>query len=672
MPRNPKKKQNIRKRINADLNKKADSPESVELARIKKVTRRQLFLAIGTLVVVIVLLFAMTSAWYTNVSKVTSLRLKTEQWGFDADSISVSDVEISAAPGMKGIVPINIDNSEKPDKVRIYITISKAQMDYEMQKRIFFYADTAETLNGETVSRIYLGSTDDNYFEYTVLPGQRLILTEDYYNDKPIKWEWVYDMEGYYFHGTVGNDSVSADEFIRPIEYDLDQAVFDLNSSDPTGRLVSISGVSADDFLADVSSHDGYSGTIDVDNAKIVGNRVFYPVEVDENDTGIWAYLCTYGEIETGIRYDTAIAGEDQDITASLNITAVNLPVDPEKVADEGSFRLAAANSEVEFIELTDDIQLNYPVSFASDKEVTLDLHGFEITYAGEETSYAMFQTRNGASLTVVDGVVTGNGNVSASEGSMSTIAFYSSCGDLTLSHVKTTGFDTAVYVSDYSGGSYPDSTICIYGCEIDTNASAIYVLGNGEFSDAPTQIILSDSTITSGYAGICGNGSTNRWGTDMVIMNSNVSGKYAALYQPQQKANTLISGSVLTGITGLVVKGGTVNITDSTVSGTGPYSAARASGNGWTDTGDGIYVEAVYNWNAVVNVRGNCVVTSENSYAVQMFGKTGVGSGRIVIYDGEFTGGRGAANWNSIGSFQIRNGTFSGGVSADITRFDN
>ena len=268
-------------------------------------------------------------------------------------------------------------------------------------------------------------------------------------------------------------------------------------------------------------------------------------------------------------------------------------------------------------------------------------------------------------------GEITGNGNLSASEGGMSSIAFYNSCGDLTLSHVKSSGFDSIVYISDVTGGNYPDSTIRIYDCEFDSHSSTIYMMGNGSISEAPTKLILNNTAITSGYVGICGAGSTDRWGTDTAIINCTVSGKYAALYQPQQKAETVISGSDMSGITGIAIKGGVATVVDSTIRGTGPYAAAKASGSGWTDTGDGIYVESVYNWNATVYVKGNSVVTSENAYAVEMFGKTGVGLGRIIIYDGEFTAERGSAFWNDIGVFRIHGGTFNNSVSASIERYD-
>ena len=63
--------------------------------------------------------------------------------------------------------------------------------------------DKTEAVNNENVSRLYLGSSEADSYTYTLLPGQVLVLSNDYYNDVPLKWAWVYDRLGYYFRGTV-------------------------------------------------------------------------------------------------------------------------------------------------------------------------------------------------------------------------------------------------------------------------------------------------------------------------------------------------------------------------------------------------------------------------------------------------------------------------------------
>jgi hypothetical protein len=84
----------------------------------------------------------------------------------------------------------------------------------------------------------------------------------------------------------------------------------------------------------------------------------------------------------------------------------------------------------------------------------------------------------------------------------------------------------------------------------------------------------------------------------------------------------------VLTGYTGVAIKGGTLYVLDSSVIGTGEYAEPKYQGSGFSDTGDGIYVEANYPdsgnyYNHIqVEVRGNSVITGTqlHTQAVQVY----------------------------------------------------
>lgn len=643
---------------------------SAEILRAKRIIRGQIVLAVCSLVVVVVMIFAMTSAWYTNVSKSTSLVFTTDVWGFDAASISVSEDQIVIAPGMHGIVPLQVENTAGGSSINVDVTISKSVMnDDELRKRIFFYADSSAVLNQESVSRIYLGSTEENHYSYTLLPGRNLIFSEDYYNDVPIKWEWVYDMLGYYFRGVIQEETVSIQEYIRPIEYDYENAIFDIVGENQTGALISVGGVAAADLVSALSASDGFAGTVDPEEAIVVGSRVYYPVSANEDGSGIWAYLCSYGEIEQGILYDSSIT-QGTMVNANITISVSNRPLRTEQADSPADLLVALFSDNVDVIELTDSIELESPVVLTGSVDSVIDMRGFDITYTGTTSTYSLFSMNEGSSLTIMNGNVLGNDMNSGVSGRVSSVAFESVGGDLTLSNVNVSGFDSAIYVADMTGNG-SDSVIRIYGCELVTENPTIFIMGNGSGSDTPTQVIIQDSIVSSNYLGISGQGSTNRWGTDIVIMNSSIYGYYAALYQPQQKATTLISHSEMTGITGIAIKGGSVTVADSTVTGTGAYTAARFSASGWTDTGDGIYLEGGYTWDAAVVVKGESIVTSENAYAVELFGKEGTGNDRILIYDGIFSGGMGDANFNNIGTFHIYGGSFEGTVQEDIIRYD-
>ncbi|MBR6920835.1 MAG: hypothetical protein IKH51_01440, partial [Clostridia bacterium] len=310
--------------------KKTAAPENNRIRQMKKAVRYQIVLAAGTLLVVIVLVFAMTSAWYTNVAKTSSLSFTVDSWGYSPENITVSNEAFTVAPGTSGIIPLTIDNSSGDEQVKITVTVSKDAMASEIKQRLYFYADKSDTVNGEEVFRLYLGGTEADSYVYTIMPGQQLITSGENKNDVSLKWTWVYDRLGYYFRGTVtqgnaaGEGTVGIDEFIRPIEYDLDSAVFS------NGELASVGSVTFGQLLTDISSHDGYDGTVSSSDAAVALNRKYYPVSVDSGGRGIWAYFCTESEINSGIVYDTDTLPTVGTITASLNFTAVNIPVQEE------------------------------------------------------------------------------------------------------------------------------------------------------------------------------------------------------------------------------------------------------------------------------------------------------------------------------------------------------
>ena len=50
--------------------------------------------------------------------------------------------------------------------------------------------------------------------------GGSLSLTQTSHNDAKLKWEWVYDVVGYYLLGTVSNGTAAVEEYLRPVVYD--------------------------------------------------------------------------------------------------------------------------------------------------------------------------------------------------------------------------------------------------------------------------------------------------------------------------------------------------------------------------------------------------------------------------------------------------------------------
>jgi hypothetical protein len=78
---------------------------------------------------------------------------------------------------------------------------------------------------------------------------------------------------------------------------------------------------------------------------------------------------------------------------------------------------------------------------------------------------------------------------------------------------------------------------------------------------------------------------------------------------------------ATITGYTGIAIKGGDVLVDNSQIYGTGASVDPQPSMSGWSDTGDGIYVEDNYGVNISVVITGeHTTVKSDNRYAVECF----------------------------------------------------
>ena len=87
------------------------------------------------------------------------------------------------------------------------------------------------------------------------------------------------------------------------------------------------------------------------------------------------------------------------------------------------------------------------------------------------------------------------------------------------------------------------------------------------------------------------------------------------------------------------MIKGGTVAVHDSVIQGTGTEGLAEPEykNSGFSDTGDGIYLETNYEWSIEVTVTGqNTRVTSAGAYAVRKHAADDVGA-VISLHEGSY-----------------------------------
>lgn len=657
--------------------------DAAVLKRVRKNVYQQAALAVFMVVLIAVVIFATTAAWYTNVAETSGLVFDVSAWGFGG--IVTEDTYIQAAPGDEGIIELTAEN-DSDSVMAVSVNISKLAMDPEMQKRLYFYVDTPRAVTytdgdgekqTEIAERIYLNNSGG--YTYTLFNHNDLILTETVHNGPLLKWHWVYDVLGYYVLGTLDEDGmVEVEEYLRPIEYDYDEATTTFEKAEDgtlTGSMVTVDGeTSLEDFLVSISERDGYAGTIDTAEVTDGG---YYPVEVvtDEegNKYGVWAYLCSYTEIMNNIAYDTwlgenaaANAGESEEedsegsdetgeaeettadvgtYVATLTMVAQNSDVETVLVstADGLTEALTAAREAGEsvVVQLASDMTLYDPLTVTASEKVMLDLNDNTLTL--DSGTYADkaggLQVEPGSSLTVVDGTLLG--------ADASGVILSGSGAEITFSGVTIADADTFLYVRDHKAEVAADSRIHLVNCDVSTAQTAILLTGNGSDSAQVTSLVIENSVIESQYISIVGNGSEGQNGTDIQIIASTIKGAWSGVYHPQNDSTLTISnGSVIEGYTALAIKGGTVRVIDSTITGTGEKQPADYAVSGFTDTGDAIYIETNYEHEIVLDISvttgdtyvGETFVTAtDGGYALQVY-KPDADNVSVTIHGGIFS----------------------------------
>ncbi len=631
----------------------AKTGSSAVLKKAQRTIYWQAGLALLTVVLTVIIVFAMTAAWYTNVVQTSGLVIEAESWGFDGE-IKVNSSAITAAPGDEGEIHLEVDNSGGSTSA-VSVGVSKARMEQQMQQRLYFYVDTQLTRNGETMDRVYI-NTQDSY-TYTLFGGQKLTLTEQLHSDAELKWQWVYDVLGYYVLGNWSEerDAMAVVEYLRPIEYNYDEATttFTQQGSSLTMELKTVDGyTTVEEFLINISKNDGYEGEIDPDTKLGAG---YYPVAVDEDGYGVYAYLCTYSDIEMATQYDTALAlaaldaeknGTDgQRYEAQLLISAQK---NDENII--GVSTLSALESAIEtypgaVIQLTEDLTVSQGnmLKIPTGTQITLDLNGHTIS---GESSEAIISAEPGSSLTMLNGSIVGQGG----KYGIAAVGAEVVCHQINLSN-----FTYGIYVSDHEDGNVLDSKIRLVDCNMRAGTSTVFLNGNGLVSEQKTQLIVEKSTLYGDYYVICANGTTTgngRWGTDIQVLHSTLTSNpdkvCAAIYHPQKDSTLTVYNSTVSGYTGMAIKGGTVNILGSTVTGSGAKQAPNPSMSGFSDTGDAVYIESNYGYDILLTINGielagaegteyrDTVLNSLHGYSLQVDDPT-VENVEIKIYSGKF-----------------------------------
>lgn len=590
------------------------------VSEAKKRIYKQAGLALTAILVTVALLFAMSTAWYSNVLEAGSLTFQAEKWELNADHVS-SNGNVVAQPGARGILPVSYKNTSD-SIVNAYVNVSKEQMDVPLQKRIYFYTETPYTVgsgeNAETVARRYL--TNSTAAPYTVLSMGQLTMSDDFCTvDTPIYWEWVYDLLGYYVKLVPTSDGgVSESEYLRPIVYDYDKATFDEN-----GNLATVDGEHFEKFLLKLSETDGYLNNFTAGTESYTGTDgvsvTYYIVDKEVDASSYTAIrLLTKQEIAEANLWDTEHAGASFINNVKITITGETANVDMIDVGNTEELTKALKSENGGYIRLSGNLELTENITVSAKEPVILDLNGATLT--GGAAGGDLFTVGKGGELTVI------NGTIKNSAGNKT--LFGVNNGKLTVSNVTATAEGESqwgIYIQDNNGTTAQDGDSIVYitHSTISTGQPTVMVIGNNTTTAQKTRCVIENSTLTSGYVTVCGNGQTVSGGTAIEIKDSIITGKYAAVYHPQDNSTLHAENSTFTGNTGIAVKGGTVYLDNCVVTGSATATLAGAfNNNGFADTGAAVYLEAGYERdNIAVYITGeNSRITAAKQQALLLY----------------------------------------------------
>lgn len=625
------------------------------LMQTKKTVMKQAGLAVVAVAVTVVMVFAMTVAWYSNILHTSDLTFKAESWDFTFEgSINLGqNNQLLASPGDSGYVNLNISNvSDKTNylgqatdvaNIGVNVNIDKTDLGV-LNNRVYFYVEKQTEINGETINKIYINDVDT--YLYTIYAGKTLSLSEEYSNDYPLKWEWVYDVTGYYVRGTLQPDNtIDVEEYLQPVEFNDITKMFEF---DDAGNIISYGDQSIDQYiLENYLMKDGYTGgyvydelsesyTLERITTTIDGVDQIVPNLYKITDD-IWIVLCTKAEMEVNNQIDTLLGRNEyviegqESLGYSARIVLTGTKSRDNQVTVESAQSLIdSLNSGADTLfVLRDNLTLDAaPLVVASGTDAVLDLNGYTLTMTQPIESQA------NSSITLM------NGTITAPEGSKITM-INAEGAEIYMDNIISTGFYSGIEVYDSISTSNMDSHVYISQSQIETKDSVVWLRGNGDRSYTKTTLIVENTTLTSTeYVAIGGNGTSQYYGTDILISKSTLNGYYSSIFHPMNKSSMLIKDSTLNGKTGIAIKGGAITLDNCTILGTGPNDNEPMLDSGFASNGEGVYIEDNYStqhgYEVDVIITGkNTLIRSEHNRAVNWVDGTAEKTG-LAIYAGK------------------------------------
>lgn len=265
--------------------------------------------------------------------------------------------------------------------------------------------------------------------------------------------------------------------------------------------------------------------------------------------------------------------------------------------------------------------------------ELTLDLGTYQLSIVGDSKSYGI--AFSGASYTIKNGTIVDERGATDKMGGYVTISV-GAAQNLTVTDVEVKIYDAKdddgtedvsnnIAYREISGASVilngKSKIISIPSTGATAGSVGVVVLGTGNMNNLTNLTVTDDVEITVGQYGISGNGTIASEGSPddyrgtMITLSGNARVTAAngwGIYHPQDGTLNIQDNANVSGLTGIEIRSGTLNMTGGTVESIATESnafAIDADSGGATTTGVGIaVVQHTTKLNITVDVSGGDV----------------------------------------------------------------
>ena len=328
--------------------------------------------------------------------------------------------------------------------------------------------------------------------------------------------------------------------------------------------------------------------------------------------------------------------GDDYDFFAPDPNNGNNAKVLIGRAPYETLQEAVTAAQDGDTLKVMQDLTLASTVRVPQNKEITIDLNGKTVDGSGN-TSIAIMSYGD---LTIQDTSRGQDGLIKAGSGTNGNVVNICA-GTFTLKSGSIYSPNNALLIDEEAaeinilGGSITaepttNNSAAFY---ISSRSNTVVNISAGDIVGYNGLLIWNNTTLNitggsidaRGGAGIQGNGTYDN--TNIKITNNaSLTGAKTAIYHPQNGILEISGNAVLTGGTGVVIKGGKISISGGTINGNGAAGEYSPKSSGFVSTGDGLYVEHYDNSTAsenygtpVVSVTGG-TFTSVNNQAVASY----------------------------------------------------